>query len=440
MPYVPHTQKDTEEMLTAIGVAKIEDLFNAVPAQLMKNELYNLPSSLSEQETHEKISDIAKRNSNAEISFLGGGCYSHYIPAHVMHLAGRSEFYTAYTPYQPEMSQGILQSIFEYQSMITRLTAMDATNASMYDGSTASAEVCLMAADITGRKKVLVSRSVHPHYREVMKTYCDAKGIELVELPFNAESGKVDKDELAKLLTEEIAGVFVQSPNFFGVVEDMKELSSLAHAKEAVSVQIITEALSLGILTPPGEMDVDIAVGDGQSFGLSISGGGPSFGFLATTEKHMRKLPGRIVGETQDLDGEKAYVLTLQAREQHIRREKASSNICSNQAWCALIGTIYLSTLGQKLKDLALLNHQNSLHFQKELGAHGMKRTFSSPFFNEFVMDVSNPDIMLERLRKKGIDGGLDLGRFYPELKGKILVCVTEMITSGSMSKYIQSL
>lgn len=440
MPYVPHTQKDTEEMLKAIGVSKIEDLFNAIPASLLKNDLYNLPSSLSEQETREKISGIAKRNQNAEISFIGGGCYSHYIPSHVMHLAGRSEFYTAYTPYQPEMSQGILQSIFEYQSMITRLTAMDATNASMYDGSTASAEVCLMAGDITGRKKVLVSRSVHPHYIEVMKTYCDAKGLELITVPFNAESGKVDRDELGKLLTEEIAGVFVQSPNFFGVIEDMKELSDFAHAKDAVSVQIITEALSLGSLTPPGENDVDIAVGDGQSFGMSISGGGPSFGFMAAKEKHMRKLPGRIVGETQDLDGEKAYVLTLQAREQHIRREKASSNICSNQAWCALIGTIYLATLGQKLKDLALLNHQNSLHFQKELADKGMKRTFSSPFFNEFVVDAKDAEKTLAKLRKNGIDGGLDLGRFYPELKGKILVCVTELIGQDHMSKYIQSL
>jgi len=440
MPYVPHTQKDTEEMLKAVGVSKIEDLFDAVPASLLKNDLYNLPSSLSEQETKEKISSIAKRNQNAEISFLGGGCYSHYIPAHVMHLAGRSEFYTAYTPYQPEISQGILQGIFEYQSMITRLTAMDATNASMYDGSTASAEVCLMAADITGRKKVLVSKSVHPHYREVMQTYCDAKGFELITVPFNAESGKVDMDEFGKLLTEEIAGVFVQSPNFFGVIEDMKELSGLAHAKNAVSVQIVTEALSLGALTPPGEMDVDIVVGDGQSFGMPVSGGGPSFGFLATKEQYVRKLPGRIVGETEDLDGKKAYVLTLQAREQHIRREKASSNICSNQAWCALIGTIYLATLGQKLKDLALLNHQNSLHFQKELGGKGMKRTFSSPFFNEFVIDVQNSEETLAKLRKNGIDGGLDLGRFYPELKNKILVCVTELSTSDNMSKYIQSL
>jgi glycine dehydrogenase subunit 1 len=427
-------------MLKAIGVSKIEDLFNAVPAELLKKDYFNLPSSLSEQETREKISNIAKRNQNAEISFLGGGCYSHYIPSHVMHLAGRSEFYTAYTPYQPEISQGILQGIFEYQSMITRLTAMDATNASMYDGSTASAEVCLMATEINQRKKILVSKSVHPHYREVMKTYCNAKGLELVEVPFNAESGKVDKDALIKLLTEEIAGVFIQSPNFFGVVEDMKDLSALAHGKNALSVQIVTEALSLGLLTPPGENDVDIAVGDGQSFGIPVGGGGPSFGFLATTEKYMRKLPGRIIGETEDLDGNKAYVLTLQAREQHIRREKASSNICTNQGWCALIATIYLATLGQKLKDLALLNHQNSLHFQKELGVKGLKRLFSSPFFNEFVVDAKDAGKTLTKLRKNGIDGGLDLGRFYPELKGKILVCVTELITQNHMDKYIQSL
>lgn len=440
MPYVPHTAKDTEEMLKVIGISKIEDLFEAVPETVLRKDYFNLPDSLSEQETKEKISSIAKRNQNAEISFLGAGCYYHFIPAHIMHLAGRSEFYTAYTPYQPEISQGILQSIFEYQTMIARLTAMDASNASMYDGSTASGETCLMAADITQKKKILVAKSVHPHYREVMNTYCYGKNLELIEVPYDNESGKIDKNTLQELLTEEIAGLFVQSPNFFGVIEDMKELSALTHNKNAVSVQIITEALSLGLLIPPGENDVDIAVGDGQSFGLPVSGGGPSFGFLATKEKYLRKLPGRIIGETVDTDGKKAYVLTLQAREQHIRREKASSNICTNQAWCAMIGTIYLSTLGKKLKDLALLNHQNALHFQKGISSKGLKRTFSSPFFNEFVIDMKDPKEILEKLRDKGIDGGLDLGKFYPEMEGKILICVTELITENHMDKYLQSL
>lgn len=440
MPYVPHTEKDTEEMLNVIGVSKIEDLFDAIPNEVLQKGYLNLPSSLSEQETKEKISDIARRNKNAEISFLGGGFYHHYIPSHIAHLVGRSEFYTAYTPYQPEISQGILQSIFEYQTMVTRLTAMDCTNASMYDGSTASGEVCLMAASITRKNKILVARSVHPHYREVMQTYCNGRGLELIEVPFVEESGRIDKEKLGELMNDEIAGLFVQSPNFFGVVEDVKELSEAAHEKGSLAVQIVAEALSLGILSPPGENDVDIAVGDGQSFGLPVVGGGLTFGFLATKEKYVRKIPGRIVGETEDSEGKKAYVLTLQAREQHIRREKASSNICTNQTLCAIIATIYLASVGKKLRDLALLNHQNSLHFQKMLEEKGVKRTFSAPFFNEFVVDRVNSKGTLDKLREKGIDGGIDLGKLYPELAGKLLICVTELISAEHMGKYLQSL
>lgn len=440
MPYIPHTQKETEEMLQTIGVAKIEDLFSAVPSSVFNKNKFNLPAGLTEQETNEEVTQIANKNKNPEASFLGGGFYNHFIPAHVAHLAGRSEFYTAYTPYQPEISQGILQSIFEYQTMITRLTGMSATNASMYDGSTASAETCFMAAEITGKKKILVARSVNPQYREVMQTYCKAKGLELAEVPFDLTSGKIEQTKLTEMLTEEVAGLFVQSPNFFGVVEDLKDLSTKLHEKQMLVVQIITEALSLGLLTPPAENGVDIVVGEGQSFGLPISAGGPGFGFMATTEQYMRRLPGRIVGESEDVDGKKAYVLTLQAREQHIRREKASSNICSNQALCALTGVIYLASLGQKLRDLALLNHQNALHFQKELATKNLSRAFSAPFFNEFVVNVNNSAEVLQKLRVKNIAGGLDLGRVYPEMKNKLLVCVTEMVNEKDMKAYLSSI
>ncbi len=440
MPYVPHTLKDTEEMLSTIGVANIEELFEAVPQHLLQKGHFNVPSSLSEIETREKVTRIARKNKNATVSFVGGGFYHHFIPSHVGALAGRSEFYTAYTPYQPEISQGILQAIFEYQTMITRLTAMDYTNASMYDGSSASGEVCLMVASINDRKKILVARSVHPQYREVMQTYCEGKGLELVEIGFDAHSGKIDEAALEKELNEEVAGVFVQSPNFFGVVENMKAISEMAHAKEALSVQVVTEALSLGLLTPPGEVGVDICVGEGQSFGLPVSGGGPTFGFLATQEAYMRKLPGRIVGETEDTEGKKAYVLTLQAREQHIRREKASSNICTNQALCALRGVIYLASLGQNLRPLAVLNHQNALFFQKQLKDKGMQRTFSAPFFNEFVVNAEDVKSIKTKLREQDIDAGLDLGKLYPELAGKMLVCVTENINHDHMADYLAAL
>lgn len=439
MPYIPHTTAETDEMLGTIGVKAVEDLFCDVPPSLLETEEFNLASGLSEQETSIAMRAIAAKNKNAPISFLGGGLYNHYVPAHVTNLATRSEFFTAYTPYQPETSQGILQAIFEYQTMVTRLTALAATNASMYDGSSATGETCLMVNDITRRNKILVGRNLHPQYREVMQTYCNGKGVELAEIPFDPETGKINTSKLAGMLTEEVAGVFMQSPNFFGVVEDVKAISEMAHLKGALSVQVIAEALSLGTLTPPGENDVDIAVGDGQSFGIPISGGGPSFGFLACSEKHIRRLPGRISGETEDAEGKKAYVLTMQAREQHIRREKAGSNICTNQALFAIHALIYLASMGKKLGDLAVLNHKNALHFQKELSKKGWNRVFSAPFFNEFVVDARDTSV-LATLKENGIAGGLDLGKLYPELDGKLLVCVTEMNTRNDMEKYVSHL
>lgn len=437
MPYVPHTDKDTKQMLEAIGVEKIEDLFEAVPEEILQREEFNLPEGLSEPETRHRVEGILKKNKNPEVTFMGGGFYNHFIPAHVWNVSTRSEFVTSYTPYQPEMSQGILQSIFEYQTMITRLTGMYATNASMYDGSSATGEVCLMAGAITRKQKILVGRNVNPQYREVMQTYCDGKDLEFTEVPFDMESGKIDMAKLGEMLSEDIAGVFVQSPNFFGVIEDMEKIVEMAHEKGALAIQVITEAMSMGILKTPGEMGVDIVVGEGQSFGIPLSGGGPSFGFLATTEKHMRKLPGRIAGESEDTDGNKAYVLTLQAREQHIRREKASSNICTNQTLFAIRGLMYLVTLGKNLRGMAALNHKNALHFQNQLSEKGWGRTFKAPFFNEFVVDADVAT--LKKLREMGIAGGIDLGKLYPELEGKLLVCVTEMITAKDMENYLQA-
>ncbi|MFA5996007.1 MAG: aminomethyl-transferring glycine dehydrogenase subunit GcvPA [Patescibacteria group bacterium] len=436
MPYIPHTQTDTADMLKTIGVNAIEDLFSAVPDSIFLKNDFKLPPGLSEQDVKRVVTTMANKNKTYQASFLGGGMYHHHIPAQVHHLAMRSEFYTAYTPYQPEISQGILQSIFEYQTMMTRLTALDATNASMYDGATATAEAAFMLADITQKNIILVASNVNPQYRAVLQTYCIAKGLTLQTVPFDQASGRVDINQLEVLLTDAVAGLFIQSPNFFGVVEDVKYLSGKLHAKNKLIGQIITEALSLGILTPPGDNGVDLAVGEGQSFGLPVSAGGPGFGFLATTQKYLRKLPGRIVGQTEDNQGRRAYVLTLQAREQHIRREKASSNICSNQALCALHSVIYLASLGKKLRELALLNHQHSLYFQKALIAKKWPRTFSAPFFNEFVVKTSNNAAVIQKLAEHNIAAGIDLGRLYPELKDHLLICVTELISQDDMENY----
>jgi len=438
MPYIHHTTAEKEEMLNAIGAKAVEELFSDVPESLMEKDEFILRDGLSEMETAKMISEIAAKNNNAPISFLGGGFYNHYIPKHVINLATRSEFFTAYTPYQPETSQGVLQAIFEYQTMITRLTGHAVTNASMYDGSSATGEACLMASDITRRKKILVGRNLHPQYREVMQTYCDGKDLTMEEVPFDTETGQIDKSKLEMVLGEEIAGVFVQSPNFFGVVEDVKEITEMAHKCGALSVQVVTEALSLGALPTPEENEVDIAVGEGQSFGIPISGGGPGFGFFSCSKKHIRRLPGRISGETVDAEGNKAYVLTLQAREQHIRREKAGSNICTNQTLFALFGLIYLASMGKKLGDLAMLNHTNAVHFSKELTKKGWSRMFSAPFFNEFVVDADSS--VVRKIKEDGICAGLDLSKLYPELEGKLLVAVTEMNSESDMESYLSHL
>ena len=443
MPYIPHTQKDTTEMLKVIGVSKIEDLFEAVPQEVMKKAKFDLPPGLSEQETSQKISTIAQRNQNPEASFLGGGVYHHYIPAPVPHLANRSEFVTAYTPYQPEISQGILQAIFEYQTMITRLTAMDATNASMYDGSSATGEVCLMASNITRRNKILVAQNVHPQYREVMQTYCNAKDLTLEEVPFDMTTGQIDQAKLSAQLSEEVAGIFIQSPNFFGVVEEMNKISAIAHEKDALSVQIITEALSLGLLKPPGEYGADIVVGEGQSFGNSLSLGGPYWGFMTANENNIRKMPGRIFGLTEDEQGRDSYALILGPREQHIKRERATSNICSNQWLCLAISTAYLLSQGEQgLKETARQNILKAHHaFDKICEIDGYEPTFPGrQFFNEFAVRGPQTPIEVNRaLAEQGILGGLDLGR-YSKQEGSSLYCVTEARSAEHIGKLVEGL
>ncbi|MEK7528293.1 MAG: aminomethyl-transferring glycine dehydrogenase subunit GcvPA [Patescibacteria group bacterium] len=459
MPYVPHSTQDQKEMLAKIGVTSVRELFSNIPAELMHDELFDLPEGLSEQETRDVVTELSEKNKLPRISFMGGGAYRHYIPSVVPHLAFRSEFYTAYTPYQPEISQGILQAIFEYQTLMCRVTGMEVCNASMYDGSSAAGETCIMAANITGRSEILVSKTVNPQHREVMRTYCKAKGLVYKELDYG-DDGQTSAESIQANLSDKTAGIFIQSPNFFGSVEDVASITNIAHTSGALSIQIIAEAMSLGLLKPPGEMDVDIAIGDGQSFGVPVSFGGPYVGFMTTKEKYVRQIPGRLVGETVDTNGKRAFVLTLQAREQHIRREKASSNICTNQALVALMTTIYLSSVGKKLKDLALLNYEKA-HRVLEilLERHGstntsvtfaapngsalghvpadsvtatstpvkLHRRFPPPCFNEFVLEIDRLDDFYKRCLDNGIVPGLKLEQFYPELKNCLLVCATEV-------------
>jgi len=388
-----------------------------------------LPSGLSEMSLRKEITSMSQENAHVDeyISFLGAGAYEHFRPAVIDHLLLRSEFYTAYTPYQPEISQGTLQAIFEFQTAICELTGMDVANASLYDGASAMAEAVIMATIQTRKNKVLISTTVHPEYREVVKTYAWGRGALVEEIPYN--EGLTDLELLETDFPQDAAAVIVQNPNFFGGIEKLKELTELAHKNKALMI-VCVDPIALGLLEAPGNLEADIVVGEGQSLGLPLSFGGPYLGFIATKEKFMRRLPGRIVGMTQDRQGKKGFVLTLQAREQHIRREKASSNICSNQALCALAATVYLSTLGKKgIKEVAL-QCLHKAHYTKGILSEikGMKVAFpNSKTYKEFVVKTKEPVSSInERLLKAGILGGLNLARFYPELENHMLLCVTE--------------
>jgi len=429
MAYLPHSPQEREAMLAAIGVENLEDLFQDVPAAYRFPEL-NLPSALSEMETASEMREIAAGNETLHdlISFLGAGAYNHYVPAAVDHILRRGEFYTAYTPYQPEISQGTLQAIFEYQSMISDMTGMEVSNASHYDGATAVAEAIVMAqAKFRGKRKtVLLSPALNPQYRQTARTY-----LQYADTRFLGEDLPLDSapDALIPLLSEEVALVIVQYPDFFGRIYDLSALIRAAHEKGAL-VAVAANPIALGLLTPPGDMDADIVMGEGQPLGIPLSFGGPYLGYFTTRKKLVHKMAGRIVGESVDTRGQRAYVMTLTAREQHIKREHATSNICSNQGLMALAAAVYLSLLGKRgLRQVAELCYHKAHYAAEKIAAiPGFSLKFDTPFFNEFVVKTPEPlDDILAHLLEHGILGGYDLGQDYPELQNHLLVAVTEM-------------
>ena len=447
MRYIPNSPTDRREMLAAIGVSTIEDLFVGIPEELRLKGPLQVPAAMSEPELLEYFESTASDNQTHGLSFLGAGVYSHHVPLIIDSLISRSEFFTAYTPYQAEIAQGTLQAIFEFQTYMAQLTGMDIANASLYDGSTALAEGILMARRITRRNRFLMAGSVHPEYREVVETYTSRLGLEIETVDFG-EDGRVDMKLLESRLSAETAGVIVQSPNFFGTIEALEEVATLAHSKGALAIVNIAEAMSLGLLRPPGtataeEGRADIVVGEAQSLGVPMSFGGPHVGFVAAREKYLRQIPGRLVGMGHDSDGKRAFVLTLATREQHIRREKATSNICTNQSLCALMTTIYLSTVGPVgLRDIATENVQKAAYAAGRIARetnHSIR--FPGSRFNEFVVRLEGAagDIF-ERLSGAGIVAGLPLGRFYPELDDSLLVTVTEVHKLADIDQLIEGL
>ncbi|MCX7981415.1 MAG: aminomethyl-transferring glycine dehydrogenase subunit GcvPA [Syntrophales bacterium] len=440
MDYIPHTVEEINRMLQVIGVKSLEDLFVDIPPHLRLSRRLDLPGSLSEQELAQEIKVLSGKNRIPSLCLMGAGAYNHYIPAVVRHVISRSEFYTAYTPYQPEISQGILQAIYEYQTMILELTGMEVTNASMYDGATAMAEACLMALKARGTSRVVVSRAVHPEYRSVLKTYVGTNNYDVQEVPFDKE-GRTDLRVLTNVLDHEVAVVVIQSPNFFGVIEDMAAIAHLTRERKISLCYTFTEALSLAFLKPPGDWGVDFVAGEGQSFGIPMNYGGPSLGILATTREFLRRIPGRIVGATKDREGNRGFVLTLQTREQHIRREKATSNICSNEALCALAACVYLSLMGKNIMKLARLNFEKAHYLADQLSKlKGWKLSFPTPFFNEFTLQVPDMPSVVEALSQEGILPGYVLNRDYPELASDLVFCVTEVVTREDMDKVVSIL
>lgn len=437
--YIPATHEDEQKMLKACNVSSIDDLFSDIPDDLKLNRDLNLDESKSELEVSEIITKMADKNIDDLTCFLGAGAYDHYIPSLIKSITSRSEFYTAYTPYQAEISQGTLQSIFEFQSMIAEITKMDIANASMYDGATAAIEACIMAVGKTRRNKIVVPKTVHPETRQILKTYLQFKDVEVVEVDYDREYGTTDLNKLKEVVGEETACILVQNPNFFGVIEDVDEIGSIARDNKAMYVMSVNP-ITLSILKSPGEVGADIAVGDAQPLGNSLNFGGPYVGFLAIKSGLIRKMPGRVVGQTVDADGKRCYALTLQTREQHVRREKATSNICSNQGLNALIASIYLATMGKKgYKEVAMQNIQKSHYAYKKFDeSKNFEPVFKGKFFNEFVVKSPMPvDELNEKLLENKILGGYDLGKDYEELKGCVLMCVTEKRTAKEIDNLV---
>ena len=443
MSYSPQTDADRRQMLAAIGVDSVDALFEDIPSGVRATR-FELPPPLAEQEVRAELGRLAGRNQIPEVSFLGAGAYRHLVPAAVSAVIGRGEFFTAYTPYQPEVSQGTLQSIYEFQSLICELTGMDVATASHYDGATATAEAALMACRLTRRDRVAVSSAVHPQVRRVLATYCSGPGIELVELAAEigeGGSGETDPTRAAALLDDTFACLVVQTPNFFGVVERMREHVDAAHAAGALLVAVV-EPISLALLEAPGAYGADIVAAEGQPLGIPLSFGGPYLGLLAARESTIRQLPGRLVGATRDVRGQRAYVLTLQAREQHIRREKAASNICTNQALCALAATAYLSAVGPEgLREVAELSTVQARHVAARIEAEGLgERRLRAPYFNEVAIRVPDARRRHAELRRRGVLAGLPLETDYPELSDTLLICATELTTDADIERLVGAL
>ena len=431
MRYLPKSDSERREMLDAIGAESLEALFAHLPEGVRVRRPLDLPPGLSEYEIVQYFRGLAAQNANDYACFLGAGAYRHFRPVLVDTVVSRGEFLTSYTPYQAEISQGTLTTIFEFQTMICQLTGMDLANASMYDGSTAMAEAALMAVRATGRSRVLVARSVHPEYREVLRTYSQNQEMPVEEFAYNPELGAVDTQDLERKLDDRSAAVIVQSPNFFGIVEPVREAAEIAHRRGALLILVFTEAVSLGILSPPEQ--ADIVAGELQSFAISPSYGGPYAGIIATREKFVRQMPGRLVGETVDTNGNRAFCLTLATREQHIRREKATSNICTNQALLALMASVFMTVYGKRgLRELAEQNLAKAHYMARRL-----KLRFCGKFFNEFAarLEGKSPDAVNRTLQRHKIIGGLPLGRFYPELTDSVLLCATEMSRREKMDR-----
>jgi glycine dehydrogenase subunit 1 len=442
--YIPNSPEERVEMLDSIGLKSAEALFDSIPENLLLKRPLNTPAALAETELLTRFEQMGARNAGARrVSFLGGGAYSHYIPTIVDHILSRSEFFTAYTPYQPEISQGTLQTIFEFQTLVCQLTGMEVANASMYDGSTALAEAVLMAERVTRRSKVIAASSIHPQYLEVVKTYVQHAGIDLDVVDHDQKTGQAGS-ALASAIDDQTAALVVQSPNFFGCVEDLSSLAAAAHAKGALLVVAITEAMSLGILKSPGDCGADIVVAEGQSFGVPLSFGGPYVGLFATRDKYARQIPGRLVGEAYDKLGRRGFVLTLATREQHIRREKATSNICTNEGLIALAATVYLETMGRKgIQEVAHQCIQKAAYAARKIGElAGFTLPFTGARFNEFVVrgPVAASGLLARVAAERSIDGGLALSRFLSDHENDFLVCVTETNTREQIDALVDAL
>ena len=447
MPFIPHTDDEIRDMLAAIGVDSIEQLFDEIPPHLRAKTLGNIPAGMKEMEINRLMNRRAAQDGQP-ICFMGAGAYDHHIPSAVWQITTRGEYYTAYTPYQAEASQGTLQLIYEYQSMMTALTGMDVSNASMYDGASSMAEAALMAVRANRKsksRKILVPRTVNPVYTHTSNSIVKHQNIELVDLPFDTSAGVMDVDTLKAFEGEDITALVIAQPNFFGNLEDVDALTDWAHAQGALVIAVVNP-LSLALLKPPGqwgEKGADIAIGDGQPLGAPMSSGGPYYGFMCCTKALVRQMPGRIVGRTVDQDEREGFVLTLQAREQHIRRSKATSNICTNQGLVVTASTIHMAIMGpQGLQQVATACHQNTRQLVDALAAiDGVKPLFNGARFHEAVLQLNRPVAeVLEALAEKNILGGYDLSRDYPELGNALLVCATEMRTDDDIKQYADAL